>query len=168
MIEDILAVVGDVQILKTIIVIITDADALAPAGVSEAGFLGDIGKRAFVIVAVEMIGGSIFYGRALEFCAVDDEDVGPAVIVVVENRDAGAGGFDDVFFGGYATEGVGHGEAGLFCDVREVGERLGGCALGIGEREEKGKRENGGKDNLEDQANRAAVTGSRESHAFNG
>src|ERR1700722_465916 len=106
-IEDILAIVRDVQILEAIVVIVADADALAPAGVCEAGFLSDIGEGAVVVVAVEMIRWSFLRSEAaVKLCAVDDEDVGPAVVIIVEDRDASAGGFDNIFFRGNAAEGV--------------------------------------------------------------
>jgi hypothetical protein len=129
-IEDILAVVGYVQILEAVVIVIADADALAPAAVREAGFLGDIGKRAVVIVAVEMIGGSVLYvyGRAFELCTVDDEDVGPTVVVVIEDGDAGAGGFDDVLLCVAAAEDVRHRDARFFGDVEKLRQR--GCGFG--------------------------------------
>ena len=131
-VEDVFSVVGDVEIFAAVVVVVADADALAPAGVQQAGFLGDVGERAVVIVVVEMVRWrASFCARdgVIELRAVDDENVGPAVVVVVEDGDAGAGGFDDVFFGGDAAKGVGHCEAGFFGDVGEVGERFVGCAL---------------------------------------
>ena len=52
--------------------------------------------------------------------AVGDEDVDAAVVVVVEQRDAVAGRFEDVFLAGVAARHVRRGEAGAFGDVLEV------------------------------------------------
>jgi hypothetical protein len=167
-IKDVFAVVGDVQLLETVIVVVTDADALAPAGMGQAGFFSDIGKRAVVVVVVEMIGRSLLYGGVFEFRAVDDEDVGPAVVVVVEDRDAGAGGFDDVFFGGDTAEGVGHGEAGLFRDVREVSGRLGRDVLRLTGREANRQWKKCGDHYAERDRNRKPGAIHGENHRVNG
>ncbi len=55
-----------------------------------------------MVVVEEMVGGCGLVGCgscARHVGAVDEEDVGPAVTVVVEDGDAGAGGFDDVTLG---------------------------------------------------------------------
>jgi hypothetical protein len=170
-IKDILAVVSDVQILETIVVIVADTGALAPASVREAGFLSDIGEGAVVVVAVEMICGSFVCSEAaVELCAVDDEDIGPAVVIVVEDRDASAGGFDDVFFRGDAAEGVGHCEAGSFCDVYEIRERLGSgsCALGIVDSKKQRNREKNGASEAKCRRNHTPLTKSIKNHAVKG
>jgi hypothetical protein len=93
--EAVFAVAGDVEIVESVVVIVSDAGALAPACGDETCLRGDIGEGAVVIVVEEVVGG--FGGIVLGLCvreigAVDEEDVGPAVAVVVENGHAGAGG----------------------------------------------------------------------------
>src|SRR5271165_124972 len=105
MVKDVFAVIGDEEVVVAVVVVIADADALPPAGMGEAGFLRDVGKGAVVIVVVQVVGGGCAGGEAVERCAVDEEDVGPAVVVVVEDGHTGTGGLDDVFFGGGAAEG---------------------------------------------------------------
>ena len=68
--------------------------------------------------------GSSSRGRRVEAGAVDDENVGPTVVVVVENGDAGSGGFNDVFFGVYAAENYRLGETCFFGDVGEMCKRF--------------------------------------------
>ena len=63
-------------------------------------------------------------GQSVEPGAIDQKNVGPAIIVVIEDGDAGAGGLDDVFLGVDAAEDFLHGEAGFFGDIGEVGEGL--------------------------------------------
>ena len=116
------AVVGDVKIFPAVVVVIAHADALAPPGGGESGFDGDIREGAVMIVAVEMTGGGFALGSAFESGAIDEEDVGPAVVVVVEDGDASAGGFEDVFFGVDAAEYGFGGQAGLLGYVGEVGD----------------------------------------------
>ena len=139
-IEDVLSVVGDVEIFPPVVVVIADADALAPAGVGEAGFLRDVGESAVVIVVVKMARGR-FCGRGrVEACPVDNENVRPAVVVVIEDGDARSGGFDDVFLAVHAAENYGIGKARFFCDVGEMGEGF-GCTFGeLACAEENGKR----------------------------
>ena len=64
-IEAILAVVGDVEIFPSVVVVVADANALAPAGRGQSGFGGDVGKRSVVIVAIQMIGGRVVRRESL-------------------------------------------------------------------------------------------------------
>ena len=98
MVENAFDVVGHEEIFVAVIVVVADANALPPAGVYEACFFGYVGKCAVVIVMVEMICRSGNAGRRLQGRTVHDENVGPAVVVVVEDCDASASGLDDVFF----------------------------------------------------------------------
>src|SRR5262249_42286441 len=82
-IEDVFAEVGDEQVLEAVVVVIANANALSPAGVDETGFDRDVGKGAVAIVLEQMTGGGLAGGKAFEAGAVDEEDVKPAVVVVV-------------------------------------------------------------------------------------
>src|SRR5581483_3794067 len=64
-------------------------------------------------------------------CAVDQEDVGPAVIVVIEDGDAGAGSLDNVLLGLESAKNVRGCQAGFVGNVGEMGHgnsRLGSLA----------------------------------------
>ncbi len=74
-------------------------------------------------------GGLAGLGLGVQLGAVDEEDVGPAVAVVVEDGDAGAGGLDDVALVVLAAVDVADGDAGLGGDVDEPG---GGGVVGGG------------------------------------
>jgi hypothetical protein len=88
------AVVGDEEVLETVVVVIADANAVRPAWIGDAGFGGDIGEGAVAVVAVEAIAGT---GRsAIEATPTDNEDIHPSVIVVIEEGAAAAHGFVDV------------------------------------------------------------------------
>ncbi len=51
-VENVFAVIGNVQIFKAVVVVVADANALAPTGVRQAGFRGDIGECSVVIVVI--------------------------------------------------------------------------------------------------------------------
>ncbi len=55
MIQPILSVIGDVKIFPTIVIIVSYAYALTPAGAKQACFLGYVRKRSVVIVTIEVI-----------------------------------------------------------------------------------------------------------------
>jgi len=77
-----------------------------------------------VIVVIKMARWPLPGRQAFQFCAVHDEDVGPAVVVIIENRDAGAGCFDDVFFGVLSAKNNRCGEPSFLRDVTEMNNRL--------------------------------------------
>ncbi len=79
------------------------------------------------MVVVEEMAGGLSSLVALEGGSVDEEDVGQAVAVVVEDGDAGAGGFDDVVLGVGASVDVANGEA---CFGGYVDEPGGGGVIG--------------------------------------
>ena len=49
-VEAVEAVSGDVEVVVSIVVVVADAGALSPGGIGEAGFGGDVGECAIVIV----------------------------------------------------------------------------------------------------------------------
>ena len=77
-----------------VVVVIADRDALSPSGAAQAGFVRDVGESSIVVVAVETIGG--FGRRSVQACAANDEDIGPPVVVVVEEGDAAGGGLGEI------------------------------------------------------------------------
>src|SRR5262249_38801171 len=86
------------EVVPVVVVVITDADTGLPAAATDAGFFGDVGERSVAIVFVKVRGGSLARGPILaEKRAVCGIDVEPAVIVVIEEGNAGTFGFDDVF-----------------------------------------------------------------------
>src|SRR3984885_5894243 len=57
------------------------------------------------------------FGEAIETPAVDEEEVEPAVVVIVVKRQAAACGLQEVFILALCTVGCCDVEAGLLCDV---------------------------------------------------
>ena len=89
--------VHEIEILETVVVIIAHRTAQAVGLDSEASLAGDIGERSIVIVVVKR--WERFAGFVLRpIHGVHEEDVLPAVVVVVEKTDAAAHGFRKIFF----------------------------------------------------------------------
>lgn len=111
--EMIFTVAGDIEVVVAIIVIVPDTCALAPAGESDCGASSDIGKSSVVVVMEEVTCGIAFRCGGVERGAINEEDVLPAVAVVVEDGNAGAGGLEDVALGFGASVDVMNEDAGL-------------------------------------------------------
>ena len=122
MVEAILAVVRDVEVFPSVIVVVANADALPPSGCIQSGLDGYIAESAIVIIAIKMVGRTLACGEAFQRRAIHKEDVGPAVIVVVKDRGAAAGRFDNVFLRLLAAKDDGRGQAGFLGDVGEIGD----------------------------------------------
>ena len=97
MIENVLSEVGDEQIVPPVVIIITNTTSLAPPGASDASFQGYVGKGAIAVVAEKMRSRLAACGKALESGSVDQEDVEPAVIVVIVESNTASRGFEQVF-----------------------------------------------------------------------
>ena len=130
-VEDVFAVVGDVKIFPAVVVVVADAYALAPPGVSQAGFCRDVGESAVMVVAIKVARWGFPWREGIKRRAVHHKNVGPAVVVIVKDGDAGAGGFDNVLFRVFPAENDGRGQAGFLGDVRKMRDRLGRRVLGM-------------------------------------
>src|SRR5438034_8871726 len=96
-IEPVLAVIGDVEILPSVVVIVSDTNSLAPTRRDKSRFLSPVRESSIVIVVIQMVRDSLIGGGALQLCAIQHENVEQTVVVIVENGDAGSGRPDDVF-----------------------------------------------------------------------
>ena len=86
-VKPVLAVVRDVEIFPSVIVVVADAHALAPAGSGQPGFNGHVGERAVVIVAIQTIRRTLTSRKSFEPRSVHQENIEPAIVVVIEYRD---------------------------------------------------------------------------------
>lgn len=108
MIELVSAVRGNVEILEAIVVIVAHGDAHAVPGALQASSFRYILEAAVGFLMIETVpvrrprlfGDGALGRRILQRRAVDQENVEPAIVVVVEQRDTGAHGFDQIFPGG--------------------------------------------------------------------
>ncbi len=117
-VQPVLAVVRDEDIGPAVVVVIAHDRAEAPAIVRNACFGGDIGEGAVVIVAEE--GGMrrrCFPGERIPCAAIDEIDIKPAVIVVVEQSDSGADRLEDERLRRAAHHMVKGAESGFCSDV---------------------------------------------------
>src|SRR6185437_10120859 len=80
---------GDKNIIAAVVVVISDGYAQAVHFDSQAGLTGDVGERSVAIVAVERHGG-MRAGMTGPILSIDQQDVLPAVIVIVQKSDARA------------------------------------------------------------------------------
>src|SRR5215471_17137327 len=112
-VQAVLSVVGDIEVFPAVVVVVADANALSPARSGEAGLVGNVGECAVVVIAVEVIGRGLAAGKAFESGSIDQENVWPAIVVVVDDANAGAGSFDDVLLGIDAAEDVRRRQSGL-------------------------------------------------------
>src|SRR5579859_3140702 len=119
-IEAVFAVVGYVDVRPAIVVVVGDGDAEAPALVSDAGLVSDVSKRAVMVVVEEHGAGRWFPAlNGGDRGTVEEINVEPAVVVVIEESDAGARGVDDGGFFGRTGAVVEFIETRLLCDIEK-------------------------------------------------
>src|SRR6185437_16615264 len=89
-----------------IVIKVAHGHAHAEAAALNAGFLRHIGKCAVVVIAIQavpiawiiFVGGLAVFLPRMNACAVNEEQVGPAVVVVVDHGDAASHRLDQVLF----------------------------------------------------------------------
>ncbi len=97
MVEHAIAPIGDEQVVQAVVIVIADAAALAPASARHAGFDRHVGERAVAIILEQAAHRSVVLGPiGLKACAVHEENIQPAVMIVVVERHAAAGGFQQI------------------------------------------------------------------------
>src|SRR4029077_21213679 len=119
-VEDVLAEVGDEEIVEAVVVVIADADGLPPAGMNEARLSGDVGESTVAIIFVQAIGGLLAGGKAFQPRAIHQENIEPAIVVVIVEGDAATGGLQQIFVFVLAAKNHFGVEAGFFRDVYEI------------------------------------------------
>src|SRR6202008_4338151 len=101
--DGVLSVIADKKVIVAIVVVVADAAALTPSAACEACFCGYVSECAVTIVFEEVAGGFLSFGEAFETPAVDEEDVELAILIVVVESDAAAGGFKQIFVFSFAA-----------------------------------------------------------------
>src|SRR4029077_1490731 len=119
-VEDVLAEVGDEEIVEAVVVVIADADGLPPAGMNEARLSGAGGERTVAIIFVQAIGGLLAGGKAFQTRAIHQKNIEPAIVVVIVEGDAAAGGLQQIFVFVLAAKNHFGVEAGFLRDVHEI------------------------------------------------
>ena len=88
----------------------------------------DVRERPIAIVPVEMGRGFLARGPfRVESCSVREVNVKPAVLVVIEECEPAAFGFNDVALVIGASPNVGDRQSGLLRDIDKLYRRIRGC-----------------------------------------
>ncbi len=109
-IENAAAVLRNVEVGKSISIVVPHGYALSVAPGCDARFFGDIGKTAVVIIAVEGVAQGWSRVKEVTFATVHEIDIHPAVIVVVEECTSGTRRLRQILRRGF-TAGVRPGNA---------------------------------------------------------
>ncbi len=127
--------VRDVEVRPTVVVEVAHAHALAPPAVGHAGPGRHVGEGPVTVVVEEGSGRRLLLApQRREGGAVHEVGVQPAVVVVVHEGDAGAGGLQDVVLGRAARHLPERRQAGDTRDIR-VGDPRRSRARGPADRE---------------------------------
>src|SRR5258708_14534287 len=118
--------IRNITVLPAVIVVVSDGGAKSPTAMREPRLGRHIGKRAVVVIVVELAGVALLCLQILDGRAVHQEDIHPPVVVVVKDCDSAAHGFHDVtFFRAAAGEvKIDAGGAGYVCKRHRGGGRL--------------------------------------------
>ena len=129
-VKRVLAPIGDEKVQAAIVVVIAHGNALAPTGSPQAGLIGNVGEGAIVVVAIEAVGG--LRGRIFKTGPAYDEDVQPAIAIVIQQRYAAGGCFRQILNVLLRAIDDGLRKAGLLRDVNQTGwpEFAGGLLAG--------------------------------------
>ncbi len=87
---------GQVDVGPAVVVVVADRDALSPPAAGDAGGDGHVGERPVAVVPVERAARALAVRESRQRRSVGEEQVEPAVAVVIEEGDARARGFEDV------------------------------------------------------------------------
>ena len=82
---------GDEEIFEPVVVVIAHGHAGEPALAGQAGLFGHVGEGAVAIVLVQAVGGA--RRSAIPAAAGEQQNVQPAIVVIIEERSAAADGF---------------------------------------------------------------------------
>src|SRR5215510_6423280 len=118
-IENVVAPVGDKQILIAVVVVIPDANTLSPPHARELRFGGHISESAVPVIAIEVIGGRFARCKSFQSGSNDEKDIQPSVVVIIEESRAAAGVFKLVFILALAAVNGFGADSGL---ARDIGE----------------------------------------------
>src|SRR5713101_7455517 len=99
MIQKILAVIRDVEVEPTIIIVVSDANALTPSRGNKSGLHGDIRESRIMIVVIQVVGGGLIGWESFQSGAVHNENIRPSIVVIIKDSHARSGRLDDVFLG---------------------------------------------------------------------
>jgi len=103
-VKRVLAVVADEQVFVTVVIVIAYANTLSPSGTRETCLDRDISEGAITVIFEEVTRGLLALGKAFQTPAVYQENVEPAIVVVVIERYSTACRLQQVFVFLYSAE----------------------------------------------------------------
>ena len=116
------------DIIKTIVIVISDADSTCPSERAQPRFFRDIRKCSIAVVFVQPICCAL--RSAPEPSSGEQKQIHPPIIVIIDEGAAASGGLDDVLFDFYITIDHRRVQAGRSGNVHEVGvERTPGSSI---------------------------------------
>src|SRR5262249_7304616 len=129
MIERVLAKVADKDIVVTVIIEIADAHSLPPTRSSEPRFSGHVGKSPIAVVVIQMVCRCLARRHPIKPGTVDEDDIFPAIIVVIDEARPAPGSFKQVPVAMLvAINGLGC-QTGFFRYVNETKSEIAGPAI---------------------------------------
>ena len=114
-----LAESAEVDVIVAVVVVVADGRTEAVERDRKSGLRGDIGERAVAVVVVKVRRGCAVLGMSGEIGAIDEQDVGVAVVVVIDERATRAHCFWKPLFAESSVI-VREAQSGLGGDVAEV------------------------------------------------
>jgi hypothetical protein len=95
-VQDASSNLGDIQIRETVTVVITDCYPHAITAAGDAGFFRDVGECTVAVVPIERVAQRPRRIVKLRLTAVDEVNVHPAIVVVIEKSTTGTARFGQV------------------------------------------------------------------------
>src|SRR5262249_12544581 len=100
-----------------------------PTSGEEVRSCRNVSKSSIVVVVIKVAGGRASRRETFQRSAIDEEDVGPAIVVVIKDGHSCSGALQNVSAAHLAAKDIDGGEPGLLGDIYEFGDR---CRLGRG------------------------------------
>src|ERR1700752_1777415 len=94
-IENVLAPIGDKEIVVAVVVIVSDTDALSPAEVCQASLTRDVWEGAIAVVVQQTVGMLLRIGR-VQPRAIHEKNVRPAIVIVINERCSATGCLENI------------------------------------------------------------------------
>src|SRR5437667_2350889 len=96
-IKNVLAKVACEEILKAVIVVIANADALSPAGVGYTSLQSNVGECAVSIILEKMRRRLLAPGETFQARSIQQKNIQPTIVIVIVKSHAAASGLKQIF-----------------------------------------------------------------------
>ncbi len=84
-IQNIFSVIRHEQVFISVVLVISDTNALSPPTMRQPGFFRHVGECSIVIVVVEMIGRRLLSRQWIKRGSIHHKNIRPSVVVVIED-----------------------------------------------------------------------------------